>query len=565
MKIIKTMAMATLIIMMYHSYTIAQISTDNEFLLKFAERKTIEDGKRQERVKNFIGKNRLQKQITTQDGISGELFDVIDEQPVYEIPLGMEQVETVRANKLWPEYDLGLNISGAGYNKIGLWLGNKYTIYDHTEFTGRMSIEDEGGDIYTNHDTVVSGIIMGEGINANAKGIAYKCSLKVYRSDDMLSEIALATVDGMEISTYSWATSTCYSSFEASIDTIAYKAPYYLYCQSGGNTYTRLYGQGKNSLAVGSVYSLSTPYAGPEDVVIANSQHGPAVDGRIKPDIMAPGGGFTATQSVDAYGYLSSGGTSYSAPVAAGAGVLLQQHYQNTHSNNPMFSSDLKGLLIHTADEAGSADGPDYYFGWGLINARRAADLITLDSYNNNFIIDHPTLNNGSTFERVVYSDGTKPIKVTICWTDPPSYRSDCNDLTPRLINDLDLKIIKDGVSFYPWTLDPSNINSPAMNNTKNYLDNIEQIYISEPSAGTYTIQVSHDGNLSNDGYFTDGTQSFTIIDSQEKQVEISDSPPEIEIFISTDCNSGEIIYNSETETFNFCKDGIWTEMNFSK
>ena len=39
----------------------------------------------------------------------------------------------------------------------------------------------------------------------------------------------------------------------------------------------------------------------------------------------------------------------------------------------------LKGLVINTANEAGPADGPDYMFGWGLLNATGAANLITLD------------------------------------------------------------------------------------------------------------------------------------------------------------------------------------------
>ena len=561
MNFIKTLTIMILLIVIYPRTVIAQNHTDNDYLTKFAERKTKEDSERQQRVKLFNNNNILQKQKPSENVISADLYDVIDDQPIYEIPLGLEQIETVQANSLWPGNDLGLNITGEGYNKIGLWIGNSYTIYDHSEFTGRMKIEDVGGDYYINHDTVIAGVIMGEGINNDSKGIAYQCSLKVYRSADMLSEIASAVIDGMEISSYSWATTTCYSDFEASIDTIAYKAPYYLFFQAGGNTNTRLYGQGKNSISVGSVYTIPTPptlYTGPQDVIIGNSQHGPAIDGRIKPDIMTPGGSFIGVYNTNDYG-ASGPSTSYSTPVAAGVGVLLQQYYQETHSNSPMYSSDLKCLLIHTADEAGGADGPDYNFGWGLLNAKRAANYIALDAVNTN-IIDHPVLNNGEVYQQSFFSDGTKPIKVTICWTDPPSSASGCSDFTPRLVNDLDLKIIKDGLTFYPWTLDPSNIDVLASNNTKNYLDNVEQVYIAEPSAGIYTIQITHDGNLSNDGIFTDGTQSFSIIElhyeGQQYENPVAESP---------NCDSGEIIYNSDTDTFNFCKNGEWIEINFSQ
>lgn len=68
----------------------------------------------------------------------------------------------------------------------------------------------------------------------------------------------------------------------------------------------------------------------------------------------------------------------------SGGSYQLQQHYQNTHSSTRMRSATLKGLALHSADEAGSADGPDYIYGWGLMNAERAAELISLDSDKNN-------------------------------------------------------------------------------------------------------------------------------------------------------------------------------------
>ena len=42
-----------------------------------------------------------------------------------------------------------------------------------------------------------------------------------------------------------------------------------------------------------------------------------------------------------------------------------------------MRSSTLRGLVLHTADEAGTSPGPDYRFGWGLFNTERAADVIS--------------------------------------------------------------------------------------------------------------------------------------------------------------------------------------------
>jgi hypothetical protein len=228
-----------------------------------------------------------------------------------------------------------------------------------------------------------------------------------------------------------------------------------------------------------------------------------------------------------------------SSPNVTGTCALLQQHYQNTHSSSSMRSATLKGLTIHSADEAGAAAGPDYIYGWGLMNAEQAAELISLDSYGNN-VIDERVLSNGSTYTRSIESDGTNPLRVTICWTDPqgiPLSSDLLNNRTPMLVNDLDLKLTENSIAYYPWKLDPDNPSNAATNSTENNVDNVEQVYISDPVEGTYTIEVSHDGTLSG------GSQAFSIIVSG-----------------NSECVDGSIIYNTETEKFNFCEDGMWME-----
>ena len=178
-----------------------------------------------------------------------------------------------------------------------------------------------------------------------------------------------------------------------------------------------------------------------------------------------------------------------------------------------MRSAALKALLIHTAEEAGDHPGPDAEFGWGLINAKRAAEYITRDIFNDD-VISTSSISNGGTYERQIYSDGTEPIKVTVVWTDPPSVNFDCDGddkAAPRLVNDLDLKISK-GIIYKPWTLNPSNP-PEAINTSENHFDNVEQVYIEKTTAGWYTIQIDHDGTLTN------GSQNFSLIvtgDSEE-------------------------------------------------
>ena len=67
-------------------------------------------------------------------------------------------------------------------------------------------------------------------------------------------------------------------------------------------------------------------------------------------------------------------------PNIAGSMLLLQQHY-NDKNGVFMRAATLKGLSLHTADDAGSI-GPDPSFGWGLMNTMAAANTISENRIN---------------------------------------------------------------------------------------------------------------------------------------------------------------------------------------
>ena len=136
----------------------------------------------------------------------------------------------------------------------------------------------------------------------------------------------------------------------------------------------------KNVLTVGAVHDLVAGYQGPTSVVPASfSSCGPTDDGRIKPDVVANGIDIYSCNNGSDTDYRSDWwGTSFSTPSVSGSLALLLQLQNNLHgTNQPLLASTLKALLIHTADEAGPADGPDYRLGWGLVNTFAAAELMT--------------------------------------------------------------------------------------------------------------------------------------------------------------------------------------------
>ncbi len=334
-----------------------------------------------------------------------------------------------------------------------------------------------------------------------------------------------------------------YGDDDKAYDGVAYAAPYYLMVKAAGNerndakdanvnwaywsftgsTFVKIYtsnppypekdggldgfdciplgSTAKNSMIVGACTEIPSGYSLPSDVVARSfSGFGPTDDGRIKPDIIAPG----------------NSGTSYAAPNVTGAGMLLQELYKNTFGGN-MRAATLKGLFIHTAYEAGSNIGPDYKHGWGLMNPKGAADVI-LNTNGENSIVEAVLANSGSN-KYYAFLDAANDLSVTLCWTDPSGtpttltyIPSDLNDNTAMLVNDLDvrLKHLSSSVTTQPYILDPLN---PALAATKgdNVRDNVEQIELASAATGWYEITVSHKGGLVND-LGNPSAQAFSLI-----------------------------------------------------
>ena len=275
-------------------------------------------------------------------------------------------------------------------------------------------------------------------------------------------------------------------------------------------------GVAKNILTIGAVDDIPNGYTQPSDVVMSSfSSWGPTDDGRIKPDLVANGVSVYSSTATSNISHGTMSGTSMAAPNVTGSIGLLLQHERNLWSTTVYRSSTLKGLLIHTADEAGPNPGPDYQHGWGLMNTLRAAQLMSAEAeVGGNRHIRQLTLNQGQTIDITIASDGTQPLRVTICWIDPagtpPS--PSLNPTTAMLVNDLDLRIIKESTTFQPWVLDRANPSNPATNGD-NIRDNVEQVHIASPQPGTYTVRISHKGTLTGSSQIVSVITSGAIFD----------------------------------------------------
>lgn len=270
-------------------------------------------------------------------------------------------------------------------------------------------------------------------------------------------------------------------------------------------------GNAKNILTVGAVDDAveSGNRSLSKAQMESYSGWGPADDGRVKPDVVANGNNLYSTDADSDTDYLTLSGTSMSTPNAAGSAVLLAAYHRSLFSGIPILSSTLKGLIIHTADDLG-LPGPDYSHGWGLMNTLAAAEHLRFHHDNADVGCvreDSLSVTNAANTFTMVWN-ATDPLKITLCWTDPPGEgQSGLDNRTPALVNDLDLRVIgASGVTNFPYVLSATNPAARAATGD-NMVDNIEQVFIPNPEENTpYTVVVSHKGILGN------GIQHYSLL-----------------------------------------------------
>ena len=520
------------------------------------------------------------------------LEEFVHGEPYYLVVNNAVAAKTIRTDSARQNF----NLTGQGV-LIGLW---DFAAVDtaHPEIAGGRVMQMDGAPLDTanDHATHVAGTLAARGLNPLAKGMTSESVIHAYdvRGGDTFRMLYEIGSSDMHLSNHSygiacgWIKGKWYgnASIHPTIDykfgyydvkardwdSVAVDVPTYLIVKAAGNfrgdggpiqpppsgmpqnnggttgyDCIPTYGVAKNILTVGAVDGAH------DNRMTTFSAWGPTDDGRIKPDIVAHGEAVYSCSYLAPLnkpnGYATNSGTSQAAPGVTGSVALLMQYQQRLHPGLWLLSSTLKALLIHTADDLGNP-GPDYSFGWGLMNTERAAELMEQDSKCGPHIFNSALIDETNpVLRRNVQSNGDT-LKATICWIDPPAEplpldTAVLNNPARRLVNDLDLRIVGPTGTLLPWVLDgPANPASLARTGD-NILDNVEQVIIAHPVAGDlYSIEISRKGVLKKrQSVSLLVTGNCTMHGAADPDLIVCDRQP-VQIAVSPICGTGPFSYS---------------------
>ncbi|WP_406657986.1 PGF-pre-PGF domain-containing protein [Methanolobus sp. ZRKC2] len=432
----------------------------------------------------------------------------------------------------------------------------------HADLRGRIinifDVADDGSAADQNgHGTHVSGSVLGNGALSGGEytGIAPEASLIFQAAGNSYSSLTLPgdlndlfqqTYDlGARIHTNSWGSplNGDYTTRSQQVDQFMWEHPDMLILFSAGNSGVDSNADGvvdqdslgapataKNCLTVGasenyrpditsSRYGTSWPLsfaanpiysdylADDSKGIAAFSSRGPTDDGRIKPDVVAPGTFIASTRSSignsNGWGiiddnYLYMGGTSMSTPITAGSVAIVREYYTEIESLSNPSAALLKATLINgalniTPGQYGTGSTqeisgrPDYSQGWGRVDVGNSIcpQYPEVISYFDNIALNYSESWNIS-YDIVADSE---ILRATLAWTDYPGDAA----VELQLVNNLDLKVVgPDDTTYYG-------------NGAPDELNNVEGIELINPASGTYTFIV-------NGTNIPQGPQNFSLV-----------------------------------------------------
>lgn len=410
------------------------------------------------------------------------------------------------------------NLLGTNVN-MGHWEGGQ-VLDTHADMAGRVTRVEIG--TYGDHATHVAGTMIGDGSNnALARGMAPAANLFSWiNNGDVPTEMADG-VTNQQISTanHSWGISTngslepdqsIFGVYDVSAqgwDT-AIATSGLIVCNSSGNDNVDNDGvtfEGVTGTDGLQYHTIDSAGSAKNNITVGNlsddgvnirpsSSTGPCDDGRIKPDVVANGQSLLSTSydgnAMNITFYENMSGTSMATPTVAGACALLVERWRQNNSNANPWAETIKAIIIHTATDLGIA-GPDNIYGYGLVNASAALDV--LDTAAVRVITEAVDVLQTNEY-KVPVPPGTAELRVTLVWTDPAG----ALNANPALVNDLNLELEgPDGVVRFPFTgasagVGPTagTVASPATTTGPNNIDTVEQVLVAAPVQGFWKARV---------------------------------------------------------------------------
>lgn len=278
----------------------------------------------------------------------------------------------------------------------------------------------------------------------------------------------------------------------------------------------------KNVISVGAMDSANNRMS-------VYSSWGPTLDGRIKPDVVAAGhhnGTVTSNVSdiTNAFGMPTGAAnqqdyripifdTTYvygwyaqtsaaSAEVSGGLALMLNGWRTAFMGRADPLPSTLRAALVNNAMDLDDATtwfnpGPDYASGYGLV---RINDSVR--SLERGDAIEGSVAHGGEAHYFINVAAGAGPLRITLAWDDEAAV----SGASPTLVNDLDLVVTDpSGVRRYPWTLDPLHPSNDAVRTGEDHINNLEQVQVDAPTAGSWSVVVRGHS-------VTSGRQNFSLV-----------------------------------------------------
>ncbi len=398
-------------------------------------------------------------------------------------------------------------ISGRDYDGTGVNVSliDDAPIAAHIDLQGRITqIPPIGGN--GSHGDGTVGIVMGAGNLDPVRGLGMAPGVTMryydYVNQSNYPHINAAVTNYNTFGTI--ATSSSYSEFSGFGGVYTSTANFVDNQVKNNPPIQHVFSAGNSSASTSPTYTVGSPWAtitggrkaakstiavaalDYEDNLAGYSSRGPAEDGRVKPDISSYGDGHISLDNA-ANTYQSFGGTSAACPGITGIVAVMYQAYRENNGGQDPHSGLIKAMLLNSADDLGNP-GPDFFYGWGRVNALRAVRILE----NNQYLTD--TIAQGDTNTHSInIPSGVAEFKVMVYWNDHPGSVT----ASQALVNDLNIEL-EDGSSALnlPFVLDHRDILSSLQSNAVPGVDsvnNMEQVLLTNPSAGNYTLRIKGD------------------------------------------------------------------------